>query len=182
MALIVEDGSVVANAEAYITVAEADAYFSSRNMTTWATLSTGDKEAAIRRAADYMQQTYRTRWAGYRYSDSQTMDWPRAYVPRNDSMSSRSTLSVSGYGGFGASYYPTTVVPKEVKTANAELAIRGAAGPLLDDLAPPTASESVGSVSVSYFQGDRKTVSYPAVDRLLAPLLKGMGGISLARG
>lgn len=157
MTLTVETGSASSASEAYISVADADTYFSNRGLTNWATMSTPEKEQAIRRAADYMGQTYRTRWAGYRVNTTQALDWPRYTVPRRD--------------GLFTGYYPSDAVPREVVAANAELAFRGAAGELLADIDAPVTLEKVGPIEVTYAVGATKIKRYPAIDRLLAPLL-----------
>lgn len=169
MTLIVEDGSGLANAEAYISVADADTHHANRGMTNWATMSTNEKEQAIRRAADYMGQAYRLRWAGYRMTDAQALDWPRFEVPRAD----------AGYSGYA--YYANDVVPAEVVRANAELALRAAAGELTADLDAAVIEETVGPITVKYAQGDTKLKRYPVIDRMLNPLLAGGGGLRVVR-
>lgn len=166
MTLTVEIGTASSTSEAYCDVAYADSYFAARGHTLWAGLVTGDKEAALRRAADYLTATYRTRWAGRRVSATQALDWPRYQAPNADAF---------------AAYYPSDSIPREVVQANAELALRAAAGELIEDLEPPVASESVGPVSTTYFQGASREKKFPAIDRMLAPLLRGAGGIKLVR-
>lgn len=61
MTLVVEDGSIVSGAESYASVAQADAYFAARGITIWSPLLDAEKEQALRRATDYMVQTYRQR-------------------------------------------------------------------------------------------------------------------------
>ena len=170
MAIQIEDGTGLATAESYISVVDADAYFLARGNAAWALLTTLEKEVALRKASDFIQQTYRLKWNGYRANDTQALDWPRYYVNRKDSLSNRSNFLLN------------TVIPTEVKQAQCELASRASIAPLLEDLQPVVQSESVGSVSVVYGQGNRKTVAYPAVDRLLAPFLKGYGAVGIARG
>lgn len=166
MTIEIETGSASSTSEAYISVADADTYFSNRGLTNWATLSTNEKEQALRRAADYIGQTYRTRWAGYRVNDTQALDWPRYSVPRRDGI---------------PALYPSDSIPREVVAANAELAFRGAAGELLSDIDAPVTSETVGPISVTYAPGATKIKRYPAIDRLLEPLLTCSGGIRLVR-
>lgn len=56
MALIVEDGTAVANAESYASVAFADAYWPLQGGNSdWEGASTADKEAALRRATTYIE-------------------------------------------------------------------------------------------------------------------------------
>ncbi|HWH74773.1 MAG TPA: DnaT-like ssDNA-binding protein, partial [Methylibium sp.] len=84
MALEVEDGTAKSDAESYVSVAEASAYHSLRGNTLWATMSEGEMEAALRRATDYLVQTYRDQWAGYRATTTQALDWPREEVQIKD--------------------------------------------------------------------------------------------------
>lgn len=163
MALIVEDGTGLATAESYASVAYADTYHSDRGNTSWATLTTGVKEQSLRKATDFMEQVYRPRWAGVRVTSTQALSWPRYEVPKIDAPG----------GGAWPAYYPYNAVPTEVKNACAELALKAAAGELAPDLDRPTTSETVGPISVTYAVGTRETVKYRAIDNLLAPLLAG---------
>ncbi len=172
MALIVEDGSMVAGAESYATTAQADTYFSNIGTTPWAALTTAEKEQALRRSTNYMKQTFRSRWNGYRKTATQALDWPRTECPRPDEL----------YGESTEAWIEDTVVPVEVREACIELAYRAASGNLLEDLGRAVASESVsGAVAVSYVNGGSRQTTYEAVNRLLAPLLKASGGIPMAR-
>ena len=176
MAIIVETGTAAADSEVLCSVAFADTYHAGLGNTLWATLLTAEKEAALRRAYAYMTQTYRMRWTGYRVKATQALDWPRQQVPRTD--------VYSGYGGnmgTWGNYYPYDAIPLELQQANAECAFKAASGEMLADVDPPVASESVGPISVTYFQGDTKTKRYPAIDRLLMPFLSGGGNIRLTR-
>ena len=171
MAIIVEVGTGAADSEVLCSIALADTYHAARGNIAWTALALLDKEAALRRGYAYMQQTYRMRWAGYRVNQTQALDWPRQEVPRNDI-----------FGGLGGNYYPSTAIPVEVMQAQAELALKSVAGALLADVDPPVASESVGPISVSYFQGGTKSKTYPAIDQLLAPFLIRRTNIKLVRG
>ena len=84
MALIVEDGTGKSDAESFISVADADTYHSNRGNTDWASLLTAAKEQNLRKATDYICQVYRMKWAGTRVNGTQALDWPRAYVLRDD--------------------------------------------------------------------------------------------------
>ena len=52
MSLVVEDGTGKADAESYISVADADTYHSNRGNTDWAALTTTEKEQLLRGATD----------------------------------------------------------------------------------------------------------------------------------
>ena len=168
MALIVEAGQQGADSESLASVAFADLHHSNRGNAAWALLATAEKEAALRSATDYLEQTYRLRWAGYRRTDTQALSWPRYYVPRPD------TASNARYG-YGVGYYAFDSVPTEVQKACAELALRSLSGALLDDLDRKVISEAVGPISTTYDQDSPQYRRYPAIDRLLLPLLAGQG-------
>lgn len=85
MALIVEDGSGLMDANAYVSVEYADEYFLARGMTTWAVLELAAKEAAIINATDYIDQ----RWPCFKgelVNEFQGLMFPRTLwegVPAN---------------------------------------------------------------------------------------------------
>lgn len=168
MSLITEDGTGMSTAESYISVADADAYHAARNTTLWATLTTSDKEAALRRAADYLTQAYRTRWKGYRTQALQALDWPRQSVLMGDT----------------ASQYlvPYNSIPVEIKNACAEIAFRAAAGPLAGDLKQGVVEKTVGPIRVKYDSYSPQHNRYRAIDMLLRPYLdKSNSVVSLTR-
>lgn len=172
MALVTENGSGLADAESFISVADATAYHAARGNAAWAALASDTiREQALRKATDYMTQMYRERWAGYRVSTTQALDWPRYEVPRRD-------LPGNAY----YAYYPSDAVPAEVARACAELALRAAAGTLLEDEDQRISAVSAGSVSVTFQPGSSPRKTYPAIDGLLRPVLKAGGGIGLVRG
>lgn len=81
MALTVETGSGVSNADSYITLAEADAYLAKYGYDTdasWAAASDAQKENAIRRStSEYLEGLYYDAWRGQIRSYSQKLSWPR---------------------------------------------------------------------------------------------------------
>lgn len=159
MALIVENGSGLPDAEAFISVADADTYFTNRGVTAWAGSATV-KEQALRKATDYMQGRYGHRWKGSRKFSTQALAWPRVGVLDADD------FSVSD-----------SIVPTPVKNACAELAMRSLTTTLLpDDSSPGIKSEAVSipgpiSKSVQYAGSKTKTPYFPAVDDMLRAFL-----------
>lgn len=78
MAFTVEDGTGLANANAYVSVADADAYFADRGEpTAWAGASTTEKEQAIVKATDYIEKRFSRRFVGVKGSSDQALSWPR---------------------------------------------------------------------------------------------------------
>jgi hypothetical protein len=85
MALIVEDGTGLANAESYVSVAAATTYHANVGNTAWAAITSDTtKEQLLRKATDYMVAQYRLQYAGCRRYSTQSLDWPRLYVPLID--------------------------------------------------------------------------------------------------
>jgi len=159
MSLICEDGSGKSDSESYISVADASSYHTARGNTAWAALATDAlREAALRRATDYMRQAYRSRWQGYKVNEDQALDWPRYDV------------EVEGYA------VDSDIVPTEVKNACAELALRASAADLNPDLTQGVLSEQVGSIQVTYDKASPQFTRYRAIDALLSPYLKAGGG------
>jgi hypothetical protein len=173
MALIVETGAGLADAESYASVAFATAYHAARGNDAWAALASDTiREQHLRKATDHMLSTYRTRWAGYRSTQAQALDWPRAEVSRPD--------APQAYGG--ESYYPNNVVPAEIQRACAELALRSISGPLTPDETQAVKRKKVEGLEIEYADYSRATRSYPAIDRLMAAFLDGFGSIRVSRG
>jgi hypothetical protein len=171
MSLITENGSGLADAESLASVAQADAYHAVRANSLWATLTTEEKEAALRRATDYMEQMYRLKWKGTRASLTQALDWPRLNVELED----------IGFGRFAA-YVPYNTVPKEVIQACCEMAFRAAGGELAPDLQRTVAEKTVGPIKTVYASGAPEYIRFRSVDLLLKSLLVSGGmGIRLVR-
>ena len=162
MALIVEDGSGKSDSESYISVADASTYHTARGNAAWAALATDAlREAALRRATDYMRQAYRSRWQGYKVNEDQALDWPRYDV------------EVEGYA------IDSDIVPTEIKNACAELALRASAAELSPDLTQGVVREQVGPIAVEYDKHSPQATRYKAIDAMLSPYLRAGGGCSV---
>ena len=164
MALIIEDGTMPKGSNAFVSVAEADAYLSARNISTWplpaSDLETDQnlagKEAAIVRASDYLNTLT---WRGAKTEWNWPMAWPRkeVFVP-----------------GTYDEYVPDDIVPEQVKRACIELAALFYSG---EDLLAAVerggrvASETVGPISTSYFDDASNETFYPAVAGLIGRFL-----------
>lgn len=76
MALVVEDGTGLSTAEAYISIADAETYFNARNSgVTFLASGASAQEEALRNATEYMDSTYR--WTADPYGTTQALRWPR---------------------------------------------------------------------------------------------------------
>lgn len=168
MALIVEDGAGRADAESYVSVEDADAYHQKRGNAGWADEEAA-KEAALRRATEYLDGAYRTRWLGQAATPTQALAWPRAFAR------------------VGQGYLHSDAVPVAVVRACCEAALRELQSPgsLAPDLYPGerVVSETVGPLSVDYADGGGSDAGAPpvlvAVDRILAPVLRSAAAAGL---
>lgn len=85
MTIIVEDGSGVAFADVYATVAEADALATATgDPHSWVARTVADKEVALRLAASYLDRTFGRRYSGCRVDKDQSLFWPRTGASYND--------------------------------------------------------------------------------------------------
>lgn len=172
MALIVETGAGLANADSLASRDAYKAYCDSRGI-SYADRSDIMIDQDLRKSTDYLGQTYRMLWAGWRVSTTQALDWPRYEVRMIDGPGGRHSCGP---------YYPSDAVPADVVRACIEAAIRAKAGPLIPDLTQAVKRERAGNVEIEYQDYSVATKTYRAIDNLLAPFLAGGGGIRVVRG
>jgi len=173
MSILVEDGSIVTGAESYATVTEANTYHTNRNNALWTGTDTV-KEAALRKAAAYLDGKYRKRWKGCRVDAlTQPMEWPRANVLYED----------NGEQLTYSSYLPITTIPQRLKDAQCELALRSLSGDLAVDGETNIISKKVDAIQTQFVPGAvRGQKTYQIVDQLLSDLLHPVGGGDVMRG
>lgn len=158
MSLIVETGTASATSEAFASVAYCDTYHDKIGNILWSTLTTTDKESALRRATKFMQQFYRMQWKGTRVLSTQALDWPRYDVQVPDL-------------GYLNVIYPDTV-PDLVVQANAELALLAAGGDLNPNLSQAVTSVTVGPIKKTYDPTSPQQKRYVFITDILRPLLQ----------
>ena len=71
MALIIEDGTGLSNAQSYVDTTFVNAYFTLRGITFIST------EALIIQAMDYIEATYSQSYVGVKYTNTQSLAFPR---------------------------------------------------------------------------------------------------------
>lgn len=160
MALVVEDGTGLSNADAYVSVAEADAYLAGLGFTGWDTLTEGEKEIAIRRATQYIDEVFT--FPGVKKLSTQRLSMPRI--------------------GSGVEEVDTWPV-RRVKDACCEAAYRARSGSLFADVsANEVESVKVGPIArtlrKSSTGGQQR---YTVIDAILQPITtkRGAGSASL---
>ncbi len=77
MSFLVEDGTGLSGATAYIAVATADSHHSDRGNSVWTDFTTVEKQSAIVRATDYIDKRFGRRFRGSRQTKAQALEWPR---------------------------------------------------------------------------------------------------------
>jgi hypothetical protein len=161
MALTVENGSLVAGANSYVSIEDARAYAADRGLS----LPDDAAECAdvLVRAADYVD-SFRSRFVGMTVSADQSMEWPRTGVYIRGRALSQ------------------TSVPALLVNAQVEAAVILAAG---IDLMPYNSSsrlvkrEKIGPLETEYETTGGGGSIVPrtiSVERLLQPLFRGGGG------
>lgn len=163
--LIVEDGTGVANADSYVSVAEADAYHASRGNTLWAAITLERKEQLLRRASDYLTNTYYGGWIGVAAFNVNLLAWPRNPIePRH-------------YGLFDLA------VPLPVRQAVAELALIANTISLIPQPSNTRGKKRVkfGPIEVEYDSTSGTQSKFLAASMLLTPYLKTTASTNMAR-
>jgi hypothetical protein len=152
MALIVEDGTLVANANTYVDDAEYTAYAAARGKTIGTNTAEREKELIL--AMDYIE-SYRKDFKGSKVSSSQALQWPRSGV------------YIDGY------LTGSDEIPEELKRAQMEAAVLTRSMSLLvSKNTQNIQSETLGPMSVSYFQnGSWEQVRTDTIDVWLNVLL-----------
>jgi hypothetical protein len=197
--LIVEDGSIVPNANSYCTVAYANAYHANMGNFTWAAIpsesdvpppaaGTITQEALLIQATQYMCGVYRLRWRGWRvepeaipnpalpgnagvFLPGQSLDWPRIGVILKD--------TASFFVDQRLSYtVPANIVPDLVQKATCELALRASTQDLWPDLDQRTLVEKVGPIQVNYDRFSPQYRRFRQIDLLLNPYMDATNGLT----
>lgn len=110
----VEDGTGLAAANSYVSVAEANDYFTGRlYASAWTAAATTDKEKALVLASLVIDA--QVRFNGGRLNQSQGLQWPRVNCPDPDWK--ENTNSSSDENGF----MPSNEVPKLIRQATCEM-------------------------------------------------------------
>lgn len=172
MALTVEDGTGLADADSYLSVAAADTYHTARGNTAWTSIAASPattKEQYLRKATDYIDNTWFGKWPGLRLVTTQSLSWPRSGVE----------IDSIDYDTLDA---PANM-PQYLLDATAEVALLYAQGidpePALDHGGRIKAiTNVVGPLSqrIAYADDAPANTIYQRIDKLIRPLLGLAGG------
>lgn len=152
--IIVEDGSGVANANSYVSVANARVYAEARGVTF--PVSNDEVATFLIRATDYLE-AQECEYQGERTSSDQALSWPRTGVVLN------------------CDDVPPNVIPKSLISAQVQLAMAVFAGFDLQPNVSPAdyvTREKVGPIETEYADPTKvgMTPTFGAANALLAPL------------
>jgi len=154
--------AVTVGTDVYISVADADTYWSERNNTTWSAADTATKEKALREATQYIDGTYD--FIGFQNTNN-LLAFPRNAV-------------IIETGNFSGVSYDDATIPPQVEDACAELALEGLSARLNPSLERGGAikKEKVDVLEVEYADFAPSAKSYDFVTKILKPLLSGGQG------
>ena len=122
MAVTIDATAGGANANSYITLAEADAYveamISSTDVSKWTSGNTDSRNRALAAAT---QRLDRERFLGARATDTQALQWPRTGVRKPDTYVN--TYATGFPFRISEDYFTDTEIPDQIKRAQIELAV-----------------------------------------------------------
>ena len=161
MSLIIEDGSIVADANSYVTVIELDTYCSNRGITLSATTE-AEKEALSFKAMDYIECNV---YQGYKTNTGQSLQFPRYPVYIDNQL------------------IDSNAIPATLKKAQLQLMVE------IDNGFNPLATteqavirEKVDVLEVEYDTRSSQRPQLKAVNAFLSPLLGAKGlGLNVSR-
>jgi len=165
MALVVEDGTGLSNAQCYRGATATAAYHTARGDSTFAALSDAAKEAAILKAQEFMRDEYGGGLLGYKVLSTQALDFPRYGIEKQ------------GYEG--VVYWPSDTIPTIIADVESDLALKSLAGALVSDLTQAKKSVKVGSLAVEYDTTANRQTFYAAIHSKISQFLSG-GGSGMA--
>lgn len=160
--LIVEDGSVVTDANTYADIATVDTYHDNLGQTDW-TGTADEKTAAILRAMRYLENLD---WTGSKTAQSNPLSWPRSETYDRDGR-----------------LYASNIVPQSVVNALCEAALVELSNP--GALRPSSTTggqikrQKVDVIETEYFESFQSRQSFDAIDDELTGLVSGGGGVSV---
>jgi hypothetical protein len=190
--VVVENGTIVAGANALASVAFVDAYHGARGDTVWLTSAYAERQKAVIKATDYMEQAFRLRWTGSRVNGTQTLSWPRRGVYKPDVFDPYFRNANVPFEFRNTVFIEENVIPEEVQQCVAIMAreTMTSAGVAATDLQPNlgrvTKREKLGDLEVEYFGADgggqRLTAIYWKAANIVKPYLQAVNNGQSWRG
>ena len=156
MALVIENGSVVANANSYVTLAEYREWANARGIS--ASDSDAVLERRILRSMDYFEQL---NFIGNKANENQPLQWPRTEA------------LIDGY------YADATEIPAQVKRALYEaIKVEADGYSNLNTQDRRTIREKIGDIEIEYADNSENRTITPALTSALSKLVMGATSVS----
>ena len=169
LTLIKEDGTGLANANAYADVTQGDAYHEGHLYATdWTAANSTTKAASLVMATRLIDALFRFR--GFKAHTTQALQWPRELARDDDALRSVTLVALSPRGEF----FPSNTVPTALRDATIETARELIKANRTDDpQGEGLASMSItGSMSLTFDKRDRA----PIIPHVAQAMLTKLGG------
>jgi hypothetical protein len=163
MAFVVEDGTGLATATSYVSVADAITYHADRGNTSWALALTAAQEIALIRATQAVDARGLGRFIGSRLTAEQGLEWPRT-----------DAVDINGFE-IDEDEIPSAVKKAVCEGALVELGSQGSLQPSSDRGGMITRERVEGAVDISYLPGAPTGTTYSAYLEALNPVLSSSG-------
>lgn len=178
MAIIVEDGSIVAGANAYASLLELDTYHEDRGNTAWVNADDESKEAAMLRATAGLESFYRERWIGYKSNHNeanapQFLAWPRKKNSEETTAAGYTVSTMSPLVDYDGIEIAVNVIPPQVVQAYEEICLIELTEPFVsvklsrDDMLK---YQRVDVIEQEWLRNAPAVPQYPHINMLLAGL------------
>lgn len=163
---VVETGAGLSDANSYLSHTNADLYWENHGAPATWTGTQAVKEAALRIATQYLDNTYLLRWRGTRAKQAQALDWPRV-----------GAVDPDGYE------FSSSALPQELKDATAEVAWRYLKGTaLMPDVTAEDRQLSAERVKIGPLEVDQEWagtkgsgIRFALIDAILDALIFSAG-------
>ncbi len=178
MAIIVEDGTIVAGANAYASLVDLDTFHEDRLNAVWTAADDETKEAAMLRATAGLESKYRSRWLGVK-ADHNAATAPQflAFPRRDDKDQSRAngytSATMDPFTDGDGIEYPVTEVPALIVQAYKEVCLIEITQPFVsvqlsrNDMLK---YQRVDVIEQEWLRNAPAVVQFPHVDALLSTL------------
>jgi hypothetical protein len=178
MALTVEDGTGLTDADSLVSTADVQAYAASLGQVLPVDVPT--VEAMIRMANLYLLK-YEPRFKGRRTNPQQSLPFPRdGLIVFFQPPPSLSMLSIPP-GMFGLMDWPTNVMPSQALLAIKQLVVESLTQPLMPNFDGLIETETRVGVVQSQFTIRSSQPVFPAVEAIILPLLTSPSVLSTLR-
>ena len=178
MTIVVEDGTIVAAANAYGSLTAADTYHEDHGNASWAAAADEDKEAAMLRATIGLDSTYRERWIGFKSNHNtvtapQFLAWPRKDDKAESTDNGFKLADMTKLVDFDGIALDVDAIPVELSNAFFEVSLIELTEPFLstklsrDDMVK---YERVDVIETEFFRNAPAIVHWPHIDNLLSSL------------